>query len=202
MKYIYDIILNFQKNYYQFFEWSPKDKIINISKAPLFRVSNKDIIDLKENEIIVNKEFIKKIPTNNPRKNKICIVSNNKIAIALLFNNEGYLLKRSSLIFEEEEEAISLAKNLNNTSIYYQKNSKIKVKNALRITKEKKDTIISYIKNTDNILNLKYIYYECFEKEINNKSLLKKALLNELSKEWNHKQSKLYKIINILSNSN
>ena len=30
MEYIYDIVLNFQDNYYDFYEWQKKDKIIPI----------------------------------------------------------------------------------------------------------------------------------------------------------------------------
>ena len=51
MIYIYDIALNFQKNYYQFFEWNRHDKIKNFSKIPIYRVSDDDIMNLKDNEI-------------------------------------------------------------------------------------------------------------------------------------------------------
>ena len=32
MDYIYDIVLNFQNEYYDFFEWKSTDKVINIKK--------------------------------------------------------------------------------------------------------------------------------------------------------------------------
>ena len=32
MDYVYDIVLNFQKEYYEFYEWKSSDKIINIKK--------------------------------------------------------------------------------------------------------------------------------------------------------------------------
>ena len=203
MIYIYDIILNFQNDYYQFFEWSPKDKIINIPKIPLYRVSDKDILYLKKNNIIVDESIISKIKKANKSSKKItCIVSNKKIAIALLFNNQGKLLKKSSLIFEEEEEAISLAKNIKETNIIYKKNINCKCKNKLRIEKEKKDIIVSYINNTKDITALKYLYYECYEKELENELLLRKKILKELKKEWNEKQRKIFKIVNILISTN
>ncbi len=202
MIYLHDIVLNFQNNYYQFFEWNQKDNIINVKKIPLYRVSDKNLLYLKENEITVKEEIINRIKNDNKRGRRIiCIISNGKTAIAILFNNKGELIKKSSLIFEEEEEALSLVKNLKETKIFYKKNIKHKQNNLLRIEKEKKEEIISYIKNNRNNLTLKYLYYECYEKEINGINILKNTLLNELSKDWNEKQKKIYDTINLLMES-
>ena len=59
MNYIYDIVLNFQENYYQFFEWSRKDKIKNISKIPVYRVTDEDLLKLKYK---LTPKLITKIP--------------------------------------------------------------------------------------------------------------------------------------------
>ena len=32
MNYIYDIVLNFNKDYYEFYEWKKSDKVINVKK--------------------------------------------------------------------------------------------------------------------------------------------------------------------------
>ena len=42
MDYIYDIVLNFQSNYYEFYEWKTTDKIINVKKILVYLVSNQD----------------------------------------------------------------------------------------------------------------------------------------------------------------
>ena len=197
MTYIYDIILNFQKPYYKFFEWLPEDKIINIPKIPIYHISEKDLTILKKyEEVQIDINFLK--VKNKNQKKIMCIVANSHTAIALLFNNRGILLKRSSLIFEEEEEAILLSKNLTPITITYYKKKYHPYKNILRIEKEKKDIIISFIKNTNDIPTLKYLYYEYYQKESNNIYYLKKQLLNALSKEWNGKQKNIYNIINIL----
>ena len=203
MDYIYDITLNFQENYYQFFEWKPEDKIINIPKISIYKVSDKDIIYLKNNEVKVSEEFITKIKKDNKKNKKIvCIVSNGKTAIALLFNSRGYLIKRSSLIFEEEEEVIYIVKNKRAIKIPYEKNNHKYNNNYLRIEKEKKDLVSSYIKNTTNIYSLKYLYYECYERELNDINKIRKILLKELTHNWNENQKKIYNIINILININ
>lgn len=198
MNYIYDIVLNFQTNYYNFFEWNKTDKLKNISKIPLYHIRDKDILIFKNNEVCVSDHFINILNQDCPTKNLICLVSNGKIAIALMFSNTGNLIKRSSLIFEEEEEAIDTAKYLPITKIEYTKNNPIKYQNKLRIEKEKKEKLINYIKETDNSLILKYLYYEYYEEENKDISLIKKLLLEELTKEWSIKQNKLYKFINML----
>ena len=203
MNYIYDIVLNFQKNYYNFFEWKKDDKLKNYSQLPLYRVEDEDMLCLKNNIIKIDKETLKLICSNikNPQK-IICIVSNAKFAMGLLFDQEGNLLKKSSLLFDEEEEAMDLSKNLKSINFKYSKNIHKKVENKLRIEKEKKDLILNYIKNTTSKSTLKYLYYEYFEKELDNINMIKESLINEFSKEWTSKKSELYNIIHILSKTN
>lgn len=204
MNYVYDIILNFQDNYYNFFEWKKDDKIRNIPKISLYRVSDKDILILKNNKVKVSQDFIDKIKEDNKKYKKIlCLVSNAKIAIGLLFDTNGNLKKRSSLIFEEEDEVIERVQHLKITQIEYEENIMANEEddNKLRIEKEKKDTITNYITNTNDILTLKYLYYEYFEKEISDISTIKTTLLKELSKEWNIKQKNLYDIVDLLTKS-
>ncbi len=196
MNYIYDIVLNFQNYYYEFYEWKKEDKIKNIKKIPLYKVSNKDFSILKNNKIIIDNNFINKIKENNNKN--ICIVSNTTNAIALLFNNKGTLLKRSSLIFEEEEEANEYAKKLTITKLNYIKNIKVKNRNKLRCEIEKKDKLIKYINNSKDLISLKYLYFEYFEKECNNIKNIKEELLKEINKDWNIKQNNLYNLIKIL----
>ena len=200
MNYIYDIVLNFQDNYYNFFEWKRNDNLKNILKIPLYRVSDKDIICLKYNKVKVSEYLINKIKNDNKRYKKImCLVSNGKIAIGLLFNSDGKLLKRSSLLFEEEEESIEVSKHLPLTSVNYIENIKINYQNKLRLEKEKKGKLINYIKKTNNKTTLKYIYYEYYEKETESIIQIKNSLLKELSKDWTAKQNNLYKLIKILN---
>ena len=157
MNYIYDIVLNFHKNYYNFFEWGRKDKIKNIYKISVYRVKDNDIINLKYNKIKVSENFINQIKEDNPKHKKIiCLVSNTKTTIGLLFNNEGILVKRSSLLFEEEKEVNNLAKTLPITTITYKEVIKEDIKNILRIEKEKKEIVINYIKKLENKSTLKY----------------------------------------------
>ena len=70
MNYIYDVVLNFNKDYYNFFEWYKSDNIINIKKIPFFLVDNNTYTSMKYNIIIVDQDFVRKtklVPTLNLR---------------------------------------------------------------------------------------------------------------------------------------
>lgn len=200
MNYIYDIVLNFQNNYYQFFEWNRNDKIKNISKIAVYHIKDDDLINLTYNKIIIDTNFLETLKKDNKKYKKImCLVSNTKQTIGLLFASDGTLLKRSSLLFEEENEVNNFAKQLPITKVTYQKNELITLNNNLRIEIEKKDNLIKYIKETNDILTLKYLYYEYFKEECRDETKIKTILLNILDEEWNLNKNNLYKTLNILT---
>ena len=200
MKYIYDIVLNFQENYYEFYEWKRKDKLKNISKIPLYRVESEDLLILKNNKVKIDKQLLNQIKNDNKNYKKIiCLVSNTKISIGLLFDETGLLLKRSSLIYEEEDEVNNYAKELDITPINYIENKKKSNLNELRLEKEKKEITTSYIDNATDINILKYLYYEYFNKECNNILTIKKILKKEINKSWTKQQNKLYQTIKLLN---
>lgn len=200
MNYIYDIVLNFQDNYYQYFEWSKSDKIKNISKISVYHVEDKDLNNLKYNQIKLNNPFLAQIKEDNKKYKKImCLVSNKKQAIGLLIDKDGTILKRSSLLFEEEDEVNNYCKTLPIIKVNYLENKKVLKKNTLRIELERKDNIINYISKLNDISILKYLYYEYYKKECDNIEIIKISLLKELNKEWNIKQNNLYQLIKLLT---
>ena len=174
MTYIYDIALNFQDNYYQFFEWNKHDKIKNLSKLPIYHVTDEDILNFKNNKVKVDISTIQKFKEENNKRGKIILlVSNSIITIGLLFDLEGNVLKKSSLIYEEEDEANDIAMHLPLTKITYQEIIPINEENKLRIEIEKKETLIHYIKENQDKILLKYLYYEYFHRENNNLEQIK-----------------------------
>ncbi len=200
MTYIYDIALNFQDNYYQFFEWNKHDKIKNLSKLPIYHVTDEDILNFKNNKVKVDISTIQKFKEENTKRGKIILlVSNSIITIGLLFDLEGNVLKKSSLIYEEEDEANDIAMHLPLTKITYQEIIPINEENKLRIEIEKKETLIHYIKENQDKILLKYLYYEYFHQENNNLEQIKKYLLNEIEKNWTKKQNDLYHLVALIS---
>ena len=202
MTYVYDIILNFHKKYYNFFEWNSKDIIYHMKKIPLIRVSDKDLNILKYNEITINKELILNfknksiIYTTNKNNNILLLISNKKESLALMFNEEVILLKRSGLLFEESEEIEELSKELEITKIKYIKNKEINKQNTSRKKEKRKKYIKNYLNNIkdENIFN--YLYYDIYQKEKINKINIKELLLQENN---NNLIDKLYNTIKLLN---
>ena len=100
MNYIYDVVLNFNKDYYNFFEWYKSDNIINIKKIPFFLVDNNTYTSMKYNIIIVDQDFVRSIKDKTSTYTKLkvgpsCLITNGKEAMGLLFNDKGNLIKRS-----------------------------------------------------------------------------------------------------------
>ena len=58
MDYIYDIVLNFQNNYYDFYEWKSSDKVINVKKILVYKINNQDYLNLKYNDVILDTKLL------------------------------------------------------------------------------------------------------------------------------------------------
>ena len=204
MNFIYDIVLNFNKEYYYFYEWNKKDNIISIKKIPLFLIDNDTFNILRNDNVIVDKAFIDiiKDKTYTYTRCKIgiaCLVSNGREALGLLFNDKGNLIKRSSLILDEEEEVLeeALENRLYNINII--KHTKIKNDGIIRSVKEKRDFLISYINREKSPINLKYLYYDYFENDEDDIDCIKKSLIYEIKNNWNNKFNDFYETVKMFS---
>lgn len=83
------------------------------------------------------------------------------------------------------------------------KRKKINKNNINRRETEKRNFLIKYISKENNNSNLKYLYYDYFEKENEDISLIKKELINEIRYNWNKRLNDFYetaKIINRIKN--
>ena len=204
MNYIYDIILNFNEEFYDFYEWKNNDNVINVRKIPVLKVDENTYVSLRNNRVQVSMETIDSLKKNFSLYNEkiegniICLITNGMSAFGVMFNNNGYLIKRSSMLFDEEEEVIDESENIKEVKIDFIKNEKQKSNNISRIVKEKQKFIKDYISSLDDELTLKYIYYDYFEKE-ENKNNIKEILLSEINSEWNSKLSKLYDLTKLLN---
>ena len=204
MNYIYDIILNFNEEFYDFYEWKSNDNVINVRKIPVLKVDENTYIALRNNKVQVSLETIEVLKKNFSLYNEkiegniICLITNGISAFGVMFNNNGYLIKKSSMLFDEEEEVIDESENIKEVKIELIKNEKQEKNNVSRIVKEKQKFIKNYISSLDDELTLKYIYYDYFEQE-ENKSNIKEILLKEITSKWNNKLSKLYDLTKLLN---
>ena len=184
MEYIYDILLNFQKDYCDFFEWQPSDKIINIKKIKLYKINNKDYLSLKYNNIILD---------TNIFDNQV-LVTNGIEVMGLLFKNNK-LLKRSSLLIDESSDILNHLSNQKITNLKYLQNIPQKINYLGRNYQEKNQYLNNFFSkinfNKDEYL-LKYIYYDLTNIIEDNPNTIYNKLLEIKKHDYNH----LYQIIN------
>ncbi len=209
MNYIYDIVVNFNPQIYEFFEWKKNDNVINVRKIPLFRVSDQDYLFLKYNDVKLEDKFICQIEnmTSTYTRTNLgtsCLISNTKESIGLLFDKQGNVIKRSCLIFDEEEEVNSLAEEIEITDIIYIKNQKKEIVNMPRIEKEKRTYLEKYLKKLDikDSIKIKYLYYDYFDEEEDDPINAKKRLIKEINNDWNNRLDKLYDLVKLLKIKN
>ena len=209
MNYIYDIVLNFNSNYYEFYEWNKNDNIINIRKIPTFKVDNQTYYDFKFNDITVKNDFLKLIEDETSiylgNTNKyMCIITNSKEAIGVMFNKNGLIIKKSSLIIDEENEVLELAYDIENTRIDYQVNRVCKkMRLVSRSEGEKKKKIINNLNHLFKINNyelIRYIYYDAFLKEEKDVNKIYDELINVINKNETIYIKRISSILELISN--
>lgn len=178
MDYVYDIVLNFHDTYYEFYEWKSTDKIINIKKIPIYKVSTKDYLNIKNNDIIIDSK-------NLSKTNKMFLITSGFEILGLYLDSNGKVLKKSSLIFEESDDILEDKDLFKNINIKYQIIKTNKITYQSRITKEKSKYIKKYLKSLDKTKDeyiLKYIYYDIYNL-IEEDSNIIYSKLQELSKK-------------------
>ena len=185
MDYIYDIVLNFQSNYYDFYEWRTTDKIINIKKILVYTVNNEDYLNLKYDDVTLDKSLL-------PKQTKMFLITNGGEVMGLLLDNTGKIIKRSSLLFDESDEVLEEKENIKPLPLKYQKNHFKPHIQTSRLMIEKTKFLENFFSNINLIKDeylLKYIYYEIYNTEENNINKvyqkLRKLITNDINILYN-----------------
>ena len=202
MSYIYDILLNFNKDLIEYFEWEDTDNIKYVKKIMLFKTSTEVIKDITKYEVLLDSSFTSNIPkyelNNSREEGKICLLTDENIVIGLLIeNNKVEFISR--LLLDEEYDALETASHITTTKINYKK-LKEKNNNKNNLTRKelkiKNDLLnrIEYLYKRKKQEELKYLYYEYTNKENNNMDYIYNYLKNSLT-IFNGNHINLYKIL-------
>lgn len=211
MNYIYDILINNNNLLFDFYEWDSCDDILHIRKIPFFRVNNTVMNDLKNNEIVVSDEFIEKIKNKTDvfNKKKIsdvsysCLFSDSSEAICLIFDKNGNSLGRSKLLVDEEMEVLEVSQRTSETEIRYNKTNKIKIE-QFKTRKELEmqrylEQELTKLELNDNLSKIEYLSYECFNKNLKDKSKIINEIRKTLEKDWDEIAYKLHDFFKLTS---
>lgn len=209
MSCVYDIILNFNSELFEFYEWKRDDVIYHIKRINLILVESNTYNEILDNTVIFNSDFLLSI------FNKCEYYTNRKIdtipyaflltdkyrIIAIMLDSSGKAIKYSSLLLDEEEEVLDLCYKLKEAKIDYNIIKK-RVKNEFQTREEKniikcikKDLALNFAQK--NISKLKYLYYEYFNKHCDDINQIYQDFLKELSLGINEKHYDLYNLIKL-----
>ena len=185
MTFVYDIYVNFQNIYYDFYEWNKKDRIMHIKKIPIFEIeeaifkkiiANENKIDEKSYEIIKNKaEIFKK-----KKKFSAVLFTNNKDIIAVLLNDNGKIIKKSCLLLDEENTILRSIHKIDFLPLILTKTEKRQINLMTRQEMERKKFLLNKFSNMGE-KELTYLYFECFGKKETNLKVIEKTLKKEVA---------------------
>ncbi len=206
MVYIYDILLNFNKVLYEFFEWEDSDDIKYIKKIPVFKVNNKVISDFISNNIKVCDSFLSVI--NNKTKyyddyiedTNLAILSDGVIAIGVNFDN-GEI---SRMLLAEEDDVLNCVLRMEEYSFDYVLTSLRMVRKCSRECDRVKKYIMESIdrmyKNNE-MERLSYYYLEYFNKISYDIDIIYNGFVNEINNNYTDKFLYLKDLISLTNKS-
>ena len=171
MNYYYDILVNLEEDFYEFYEWEKNDPIIAIKKTPLFKVSHNVIVDFLTYHITLDEELtinlLEKTICKNKEKINALLISDTKTSLFLEINNNGKVIFKSKLLVEDENNINEIVNALRETNLKYQVDKKVLKNNLLRQTiKEQKLILMELngLKKNKDVDKCNYLYFELFHK--------------------------------------
>lgn len=210
MKNIYDILVNFKKIPYEFYEWNKEDDVKHVKKMPSIKVSDSTLYDIFYNDAVVSKNFLDQIKDKTEiffgrtvKKVKYaCVIYNDDVAISILLNDNGEIIGKSKLLFDEEEDV--LKEDVPVKEIDY--NIIKKSKKISGLTRREAKIVLLLSKYLDKIHEskkndeIKYMYFECFNKVEEDNEKAYKNLKNEVLKANLNVIETLKTLIKVLKN--
>ncbi|MDD2518667.1 MAG: hypothetical protein PHG18_02130, partial [Bacilli bacterium] len=103
MNYIYDVLLNYNNELYECYEWNLNDNIIHIRRIPLIKISSKNLIEMRENQIKISDDLLSQIKGKteifSKKKDELydyaSIFSDGLDALGIVFDVEGNSILKS-----------------------------------------------------------------------------------------------------------
>ena len=213
MNYIYDITLNLNKNnLYEFYEWREDDVPEFILKIPIYKIDKNAFFDIRNNNIIVDKDFLITIfdKTEVYTEDAIslrryaALFSDGDNVIGIEFDSSGNSYMKSNLSIDDESEVLEIIKDIKYTLLDYKvKNiNNLQIKLLTRKEKEEEEYLLNKVNSmykNNETEKLKYIFYELYNEKLNDLEKVYSKLINAI-KNNESKVKKLLEIISLMEN--
>ena len=177
MNYIYDIILNLNNEFIEFYEWNKNDYLTHVRKIPIFKIDNKTMKKIKIGNKIQNYKFIASIKNKcctfgKNNRNYLTLLCNEEKVIGISLNQKGYIKEISDLLIDEEDYILDSYNKFAFIKLDIIENNKNYINFLTRNEKEKLKTVKKEIKKSNNQV-LNYLCYELNINEINDEIIIK-----------------------------
>lgn len=208
MTYIYDILLNFNEELIEYFQWDDSDNIKYVKKIAIFKVSTKVLQDIVKNEVLFDSSFTSLVPkyemNSKTSSGNLCLLTDGLLVVGVLIKENNTILL-SRLLLDEENEALEIAQTLPTTDLIYKIIKPKKISDYYLTRKEveiksKLEKEIDHLYEQRNLDKLRYFYYDFTNKESDNLEFIYKYLKESL-KNFDNKHLQLFDIL-LLSNIN
>ena len=213
MIYVYDILLNFNHDLYEFYEWEKSDIIYHIKKIPMYRVSSQFINDVMDNKIKIDDPILLEVLDkteifDNKRINQLpnsFLVTDTYRILAILLDSKGYVIKLSDLLLDEAIDTIDMSfkqpiKDIAYTIIKAKKNEVFLTRREVKIKKYLQDEIKKAYRAKDKN-KLKYLYFEYFDEYSMEIDTIYEKLLGSLNDVIDKKHIHLYDVLKLCNQS-
>lgn len=209
MNYYYDVLINLQDKYCQFYEWDVTDSLMHVKKIIINHIDSTTYEEIYSNKIKVASSFLESIYNKAKLKDNtlipyMAIFCDTKNAMVIEFNEYGESISKSSLLLEDEINICELTYNVGKKTLDYEiiahEGEKIETKQIERI----KRLILLEINKTyeeQNFSKLKFIFVEWFgylEDDIN--QIINK-MANRLEEEIGDAEYHIYDLIRLSYNN-
>ena len=210
MNYIYDILINFnEEEIYEFYEWDKNDNIEHVRKIPIFKVRTKDFINIKKNNITVDKAFLNKIRdkteiftnTSIDKREYCALITDGMDLIIVEFDENGCSIQKSSMLLDEYEDTLDESDLLDIVDIKF---NVTKINNDIEFKTRYQKEIYKYIeKELEKLIEeksynkLKYLYYEWYNNKITDMTNIIKRLLDILHMDFSCKHEEFFNLIKL-----
>lgn len=207
MNYIYDVIANFNDIPYDFFEWNKIDDITHLKKVIIIKTDSQVLNDLINKKVKVSEDLLKYIKNktefySKSDSNLIAIFTNGYINICIKFTKDGINKYKSFLQIEEDDEVLELSNRLNEIDFNYQIFGEA---NICQFKTRKEIEAYNYIVdkiddlyNKNDVMKLKYIYYDCFDKFEDNKNKIYEEIKQSINDNF-EVSNKIYDFFKLIS---
>lgn len=207
MIYVYDLLVNMNKEFIDFYDWDDLDNYEHIRKCLLIKISKEDYYNVFSNSIKIDSSIMNEIKGKTQKysgkniviENYMLVITDGNNAMILKFDKNGIIKERSKLLINEEAEIINLSNNLKISEFKYEIVSKNKMNNMTRKERKVTNIIINELSSIkEDKSKIDYLYYEWFETNKGDNKY--NRLIDNINKEYTNKHKEFLSVLNLITN--